>query len=195
MARDDGGDRDDGEPGWGRQLLVVVGVLLAVALVIGGVVSVIALGAARVTGLDSARARATQKPSLFIPSGTPTTGLDDYPGPSAGSSPSSSPGDGSSSATARPKKKKPAITLQAFPQQVAASQRINLTGVYQGGEGARLQVERFEAGRWTDFPVGASVSGGQFTTYVTTSRSGVQRFRVVDPLSDTTSNPVRVTVG
>jgi hypothetical protein len=187
-------DRDD-ERGWGRQLLVVVGVLVAVALVIGGVVSVIALGAARVTGLDSAQTKATRKPSLYIPSGKPTVGLDEYPAPSSKSPTSRAGGDASASDRPRPKKKKPGITLQAFPQRVSAGQRINLTGVYQGGEGARLQVERFEGGRWSDFPVGASVSGGQFTTYVTTSRSGKQQFRVVDPLSDKASNPVRVTVG
>ena len=191
MARD---DRDD-EAGWGRQLLVVVGVLVAVALVIGGVVSVIALGAARVTGIDSAQTKATRKPSLYIPSEKPTVGLDEYPAPSSKSPTSRAGGDASPSDRPRRKKKKPGITLQAFPQRVSAGQRINLTGVYQGGEGARLQVERFEAGRWSDFPVGASVSGGQFTTYVTTSRSGKQRFRVVDPLSDKASNPVRVTVG
>ena len=190
MARD---DRDD-ESRWGRQLLVVLGVLVAVALVIGGVVSVIALGAAKVTGLDSAQTKATRKPSLFIPSDKPTVGLDEYPAPSSKTPSSQAGADASASDRPRPKKK-PGITLQAFPQQVSAGQRINLTGVYQGGEGARLQVERFEAGRWSDFPVGASVSGGQFTTYVTTSRSGKQQFRVVDPLSDKVSNPVKVTVG
>ena len=193
MARD---DRDD-ESGWGRQLLVVLGVLVAVALVIGGVVSVIALGAARVTGIDSAQTRATQKPSLYIPSGKPSVGLDEYPAPSSkAASPSPAQGGASPSGKPGPKKKKATgITLQAFPQRVSAGQRINLTGVYQGGEGARLQVERFDAGRWSDFPVGASVSGGQFTTYITTSRGGKQQFRVVDPLSDKVSNPVKVTVG
>lgn len=188
--------REDDEPGWGRQLLVVTGVLAAVALAIGGVVSVIVLGAAKVTGLDASASRATAQPSLYIPSGRPTVGLDQYPAPTRRSSPSPSAGaSGSASASPKPKKKPRTITLQVFPQQVSPGQRINLTGVYRGGEGARLQVERFEGGRWTDFPVGASVSGGQFTTYVTTSRSGQQRFRVVDPLGNKSSNPVRVTVG
>lgn len=183
---------DEDPPGWGRQLLVVTGVLAAVALAIGGVVSLIALGAAKVTGLDSSQSHASAKPSLYIPSGRPTVGLDQFPAPTAKSSPSAS---SEASASPTPKKKDTKITLQAFPQQVSSGQRINLTGVYRGGEGARLQVERFEAGRWADFPVGASVSGGQFTTYVMTSRTGEQRFRVIDPVSDARSNPVQVTVG
>ena len=189
--------RDDDEPGWGRQLLVVTGVLAAVALAIGGVVSLIALGAAKVTGLDASASRATARPSLYIPSGTPTVGLDQYPAPTKKSSPSASPSpstSASSTPSATPTKKPSAITLQAFPQQVSPGQRISLTGVYRGGEGARLQVQQLDAGRWTNFPVAASVSGGQFTTYVITSRSGPQRFRVVDPLGHKSSNAVRVTI-
>ena len=74
------------------------------------------------------------------------------------------------------------------------NERINLTGVYQGGEGARLQVQRFENG-WVDFPVSTSVSGGSFTTYIYTGRSGPNRFRVIDKEADKASNPVRVSVG
>ena len=54
MARD-----DDEDAPWTRQLLVALGVLVAVALVIGGVVSVVALGAANVSGIDNARPSAT----------------------------------------------------------------------------------------------------------------------------------------
>ena len=38
-------------------------------------------------------------------------------------------------------------------------EQIDLTGVYPGGEGAILQVQRFEDGSWDDFPVAVSVSG------------------------------------
>jgi len=56
-------------------------------------------------------------------------------------------------------------------------------------------VQRFEGGGWTDFPVSARVSGGQFNTYITTSRSGATRFRVFDPAAGKPSNPVRVQIG
>ena len=40
-----------------------------------------------------------------------------------------------------------------------------------------------------------SVSGGTFATYVQTSHSGPNEFRVVDTDSDVISNEVTVTVG
>lgn len=187
MARD-----DDEDVPWTRQLAVGAGVLVAVALVIGGVMSVVALGAAKVTGLGGSHASATAPPSLYFPSDDPTTTPDTYPDPNGSDKPSPSPSRESPSA--KPTQKTRAITLQAFPQQVPPNERINLTGVYQGGEGARLQVQRFENG-WVDFPVSTSVSGGSFTTYIYTGRSGPNRFRVIDKEADQASNPVRVRVG
>ena len=185
MARD-----DDEETPWTRQLLVGIGALLAVALMIGGVVSVLALGAARVSGINDAhRATASASPSLYIPSGEPTTSPDTFPDPEGSGKASASP-----SPTKKPAKKRTAISLQASPQQVPANQRINLTGDYPRSDGASLQVQRFE-GSWVDFPVNASVRGGSFSTYVFTGRTGPNRFRVVDKASGRTSNPVRVVVG
>ena len=74
-------------------------------------------------------------------------------------------------------------------------EQIDLTGVYPGGEGAILQVQRFTNGKWTDFPVTVSVSDETFTTYVQTSQPGANKFRVVDSDTDLISNEVRVTVG
>lgn len=185
----------DDDKHWTRQLLVGVGALVVVSLVIGGVLSVLALGAAKVTGVDEARPTATARPSLYIPSGEPTTQVEEYPQPE--SEPKAKPSAASSagpSAKPKPRKKVRAISLQVFPREVSASQRINLTGVYRGAEGARLQVQRLEGRRWVRFPVTANVSGGQFATYITTSRSGPSRFRVVDRAADRASNTVRVTV-
>lgn len=187
--------RDDDETPWTRQLLVGVGVLAAVSLVIGGVISLMALGAARFSGLDSSRPTATQAPSLYMPDGDPTTSPETFPdpaGPEGSAKPS--PSATSSTPTPKPKKRTRAISLQAFPGTVSPNERINLTGVYDGAEGARLQVQRFENG-WVDFPVSTSVSGGQFNTYVYTGREGLNRFRVVDTDSGRKSNAVRVTVG
>jgi hypothetical protein len=187
MVRD-----DDEDAPWTRQLLVGLGALVAVAVVIGGVMSVVALGAARVSGLGDVHPTATARPSLYFPSSDPTTTPQSFPDPQASAKPTSSPETSTPSAT--PTRKAPAISLQAFPQQVAPNGRINLSGVYQGGEGARLQVQRFENG-WVDFPVSTSVSGGAFTTYIYTGRSGPNRFRVVDKEAARSSNPVRVVVG
>jgi hypothetical protein len=181
---------DDDSP-WTRQLIVGLGALVLVALVVGAVVSVVALGAAKLTGLGSAGGSPSRPATLFMPTGQPTTSPQHYPDPhgSSGSAPAS--GSPSESAGRRPK----AITLQSYPAKVAPGQRVNLTGVYQSGEGATLQVQRFENGGWTDFPTTASVRGGIFTTYVMTGRVGMNRFRVLDPASGRSSNPVRVRVG
>jgi 1-aminocyclopropane-1-carboxylate deaminase/D-cysteine desulfhydrase-like pyridoxal-dependent ACC family enzyme len=87
------------------------------------------------------------------------------------------------------------ISLTASQQSVSPMQQIDLTGTYQAGEGAILQVQRMENGAWSDFPVTMSVSGGTFATYVQTSRTGPNKFRVVDTDSDVVSNEVTVTVG
>ena len=185
----------DDDSSWSRQLLVGLGALLAAALVVGGVLSVVALGAAKVTGLDGGSAAGpTAEPSLYIPSADPTTRPEQYPDPAVPEkSDSPSPSPSPSASPTKQDKPDPRISLQAFPNQVGAGQRIDLTGVYPRGEGATLRVQRWENG-WTDFPVTAPVSGGQFHTWVETSRAGLQKFRVVDPASGRHSNAVGVRV-
>ena len=73
-------------------------------------------------------------------------------------------------------------------------QEIYLTGVYPTGEGAVVQVQRLEDGKWVDFPVDASVSGQTFSTYVQTAHLGINKFRVRDTSGPGLSNQVRVTV-
>ena len=194
-------DRREDDTSWPRQLLIGIGALVAVALVIGGVVSVVALGAARVAGIAEGPVTASAKPSLYMPSGKPTVSVEPYPAasgsaggrpsPGASATPTTSP---STKASKTPKKKTPAISLHASPLHVQANERINLTGEYKGGGSARLQVQRFEGG-WTDFPVTVSVSGGSFATYITTGHTGTNKLRVVDKSNGRASNAVRVTVG
>jgi hypothetical protein len=74
-------------------------------------------------------------------------------------------------------------------------EQIDLTGVYPGGEGAILQVERFTSGSWQAFPVTVSVSDETFATYVQTSQTGPNRFRVVDTDTGRASNDVSVNIG
>ena len=95
----------------------------------------------------------------------------------------------------RKEKAEKQISLSAGQTQVAPMGQIDLTGVYPGGEGAVLQVQKFVSGGWQDFPVTAVVSNETFATYVQTSAQGVNRFRVVDNDSETASNEVKVTVG
>jgi hypothetical protein len=78
---------------------------------------------------------------------------------------------------------------------VKPSERINLTGQWPGHDNESLLVQRFESGQWTDFGVQVRVNVGTFSTYVLTSRTGDQKFRVFDPGSETASNEVTVTIG
>jgi hypothetical protein len=177
---------------WTKQLLIALAALAAVALVIGGVVSVVALGAAKVTGLDDTRPAPTTRPSLFVPSDDPTTRPQAFPNPE-GLSESASPARPSPTVSDKPRTRT-TIRLTASPRRVSANERINLTGRYRGGDGRRLQVQRFE-GRWVDFPVSASVSEGSFRTYIFSGRVGSNRFRMLDERSGRSSNEVRVVIG
>lgn len=197
---------DEDELPWYRPLLVGVGAMLGVAVLVGGLVAVVALGALSVTGVGDERVTAEEsEPSLYLPDRSPGGGEesdDDGPtleeltgidgageNPDAGTSPSPKP------ERKKPRKPRSVISLSASPLQVSSMERIYLTGTYPGGEGATLRVQRFE-GSWSDFSgVTASVSGGTFSTYVMTGRSGANRFRVVDPSGGKASNEVRVQVG
>lgn len=194
---------------WYRSLLIGLGAMLGVALVVGGVISLVALGAVSLTGFGDERVTVQEEPSLYIPSYSPTPEDENDPGLTLedlnGGSDAESEQPAKSQKSAKndnnkndnkKKRKKPrsVISLSASPLEVSPMERIYLTGTFPGGEGASLQVQRMEDG-WTDFPVSTSVSGGTFSTYVMTGRNGENRFRVVDPASGKKSNPVRIRVG
>jgi len=188
-------DRRDDETSWPRQLLIGIGALVAVALVIGGVVSVVALGAARVAGIADGPVTASAEPSLYIPSGKPTVKVEPYPAASGSAGGHASPKATPSKKSKKPSAKPHRISLQASPLHVQAGQRIHLNGDYKGGGGARLQIQRREGGSWTDFPVTVPVSGGSFHTYITTGHTGTNTLRVTDKSNGRHSNVVRVQVG
>lgn len=87
------------------------------------------------------------------------------------------------------------IVLSSAQTEVAPMQQIDLKGTYAGGDGAFLQVQRFQDGSWRDFPVTARVSGGQFSTYIQTGQTGQNRFRMADTDSGATSNEIVVMIG
>ena len=172
-------------------LAALVGVALAVGLVLGLAV----LGATQVLGLGggASTSRSTAEQSLYLPrpektqqpSG-PLITLDQQ------ASPAPNAGKGKKEKPAKPAT---AISLSAGATAVAPMEQIDLTGTYPTGEGAVLQVQRFTAGSWQDFPVTASVGDSTFSTYVQTSQPGLNRFRVVDTDTGKMSNEVRVRIG
>jgi hypothetical protein len=91
-----------------------------------------------------------------------------------------------------------AISLSAAVTEVRPGEPIDLSGVYPGGEGATLVVQRLEDGEWVDFAGGdvtTSVSNETFSTYVITERTGQNAWRVRDQATDEVSNEVRVKIG
>lgn len=176
-------------------LIALVAVTLAVGLVLG----IVALVGSHVLGFggsddDSGSAYQT----LYLPTPVPTSA-------SAGplitlvphsESASAAPPDTASASASDSSSPAHQITLSAGETSVSPMQQIDLTGVYPGGEGAILQVQRKLDGKWQDFlSVNTAVSGGQFSTYVQTGQTGVQAFRMRDTTSGEVSNVVKVTVG
>lgn len=177
-------------------LVALVAVGLAVGLVLGGV----AVAATSVLGIggDDGGRTATDDTDFYLPKPSPTEGPS---GPLITLAPS---GDEQPSESAPPEPEETEeseqpeegeITLTAGQTSVGVMGRIDLTGIYPGGEGAILQVEKFSGGGWQQFPVTAVVSNETFATYVQTSFQGVNRFRVVDNDTGVASNEVKVTVG
>lgn len=176
---------------WRERIIGALGAVLAVALVIGGVIGVVAYGAARMAGLtggdDTSSASPEAGPSSPSPSGHEST---------ATASPS--PQHQGDVEQAR-QKHKPVhhhaheLTLVASPRQVHRMSRVQLSGTYSG-HGGSLVVQRREGGHWDRFPVTVSLRGGHFHTWVASGYPGRNLFRVVDPATGKSSAPVTITV-
>lgn len=125
----------------------------------------------------------SQLPTVALPSATPTA--------TASAEPTEVP-----TRTPSPTNKgEKGLTLVASPMSVGAGQRIDLSGQWPGRDNVSLHVQRFESGEWGDFGVQVQVRVGSYATYILTSRTGENRFRVYDVASGTASNTVTVTVG
>lgn len=171
--------------------------LVSVGLVVGLIAAVAALAGTHFLGLGNAASSSAGgdgKATLLLPKPQKTQSPS---APLITLAPGETPSEGSTvpaTPTDSPTKQKTRISLSAGENAVAPMQQIDLTGIYPGGEGAILRVQRFESGQWQDFPVTASVSNQTFSTYVQTSRSGVNKFRVIDTDTQLASNPVSITI-
>ncbi len=177
-----------------RTLQVALSAMAVVALTVGLVVGGLVLGISRYARVDEvAAARANQAPAtMSIPPYRRTPTAKDEPRVKTYAPPPSPTlklPAGSPGATQQAS----SITLVVLPQRVAAGQRIDFSGSY-GREGASLQIQRQTGGTWTNFPVTTTVSGGAFSTWITTSQTGAAPFRVLDPATGVVSNTVTVTI-
>ena len=177
----------------GRPVLSGLLALVGVGLVVGLMLSGAALAATSVLGLGDGDGGggASGSQSLYLPAPEPTDPETEALVTLLPGDETETPGDvATSEAPEFP------ISLSAAQTQVGPMANIDLTGVYPGGEGAVVQVQRFEGGQWNDFAsVDAVVTNETFSTYVQTGQTGMNRFRVRDSDSDAVSNEVRVKVG
>lgn len=208
------GDHDH-EQQWWRPVVSGLGALVAVSLVVGLVIGVVALGATRMLGGGGDGTTAAESERLVLPESERTdedrAALHANPEPFVPGDDREAEEDAAQAEEDEArreaeeadetdeedeKKDRRPISISASPTVVAPMERIDLTGVYQGAEGARVEVQRREGRSWQNFGgVTATVSGGTFATYVQTGRQGRNRFRVYDPAADVASAPVIITVG
>ncbi|TWG94069.1 hypothetical protein L615_005900000070 [Nocardioides sp. J9] len=201
---------DQNDPQYDRPVLNGLVALVAVGLGVGLVLALVALVGTKVLGLDgdgggSAAGGSTARESMYLPSPVETTGSS---GPlitlhtedpnaveteSSDAEESEEPEETESPESESPKPGE--ISLQAAKTNVSSGERIYFSGVYPGGEGAILWVQRWQDGSWADFPASVGVTNGTFSSYIFTGVSGLNRFRVIDRDDGTVSNEIRVRVG
>jgi hypothetical protein len=174
----------------GHPVMSGLAALVGVGVVVGLLVSGGALAASSMLGLgdDDGDGTASSQQSMYLPKPSDTVA---ETGPQITLQPGEETPTGTATSDAPPQF---AISLSAAATEVGPMEEIYLTGVYPGGEGAVLQVQRLENDKWKDFPVDAVVSGETFATYVQTAQAGVNRFRVRDTSGPDVSNEVRVKV-
>ncbi|MDF9717484.1 hypothetical protein INN71_11965 [Nocardioides sp. ChNu-153] len=188
-----------------RPVLVGVIALVGVGLVVGLIVGLVALGGVRVLGLSGGGGGGggeAAEPTLVLPE----VSLTDSPtGPLITLTPE---GEGGSEDAEESEEPEPAattttttaaaapeITLQASTTSAGVMDRIDISGVYTGGDGAILTIQRFTDGSWNDIAANTSVSGGLYSTYIALGRPGENRIRAVDDSTGLASNEVTIQIG
>lgn len=187
-------------PGEGHPIAAGLGALVGVTLAVGLILGLVVLAGTKVLGLDggSDTASSSSGRSMYLPrpEKTPTaSGPQITLAPDEGQSGGATAGSTPRNEPTKSESPRKEISLSASTTQAAPMEQFNLTGVYPGGEGAILTVQRFQDGSWQDFPATGSVSGEAFQIPVQTSQPGVNRFRVLDSDSGLESNEIRVTIG
>ncbi len=201
---------DQNEPQIDRPVLNGLVALVAVGLGVGLILALVALVGTKVLGLDggdsSAGGDSSVGDSMYLPSPVETAGSNGplitlhTEDPETDSTETSEATDEpeeteSTEATDSESPKAGEISLQAVDTTVTSGERIYFSGVYPGGEGAILWLQRWQDGAWADFPASVGVTNGTFSSYIFTGVSGLNRFRVIDRDDGTVSNEIRVTVG
>ncbi len=100
--------------------------------------------------------------------------------PSSGPSSASDPRSGSA--------EQRTIQLEDLADSAKPFQTVRIQGTYRGGADTFLRVQRWESGKWLDFPLPTKTDeSGRFTAYVELGQPGRYALRVLDPDSGVTS--------
>jgi hypothetical protein len=82
------------------------------------------------------------------------------------------------------------IQLEDLADSGKPFQPVRIQGTYHGGPNTFLRVQRWEGGKWLEFPVPTKTDkSGRFTAYVEFGQPGRYQLRVLDPNSGVTSTP------
>jgi hypothetical protein len=80
------------------------------------------------------------------------------------------------------------IELEDLADSAKPFQTVRIQGTYRGGGDTFLRVQRWESGKWLDFPLPTKTDeSGRFTAYVELGQPGRYALRVRDPDSGVTS--------
>jgi hypothetical protein len=83
-----------------------------------------------------------------------------------------------------------AVQVAALSGSAEPFQSVRIQGIYRGGAAAFVRVQRWQAGKWLDFPLATKTDrSGKFTAYVEPGPPGRYLLRVVDPESGAASKP------
>jgi hypothetical protein len=89
----------------------------------------------------------------------------------------------------------PTIQLEDLAASARPFEAVRIQGTYRGGAGTFLRVQRWEGGKWLDFPLPTKTDqSGQFITQAEFGQPGRYRLRVLDPDSGVTSKPFVIVI-
>lgn len=177
--------------------------LVAVAVVVGILAGVAALVLTRMFGLDGGTAASSTDPadanSLYLPEPVPTTQASGpliTLAPTETGEPATPAQPAPTTTSASPKPPEKTIALSPGATEVGPGEELLLTGTYEGGEGAVLDIfYNVAKSGWEEFPLDVNVSGGIFQTHVATYKTGTIQWRVQDESNGKKSDPVSVKHG
>ena len=87
------------------------------------------------------------------------------------------------------------IELEDLAASARPFEAVRIQGTYRGGAGTFVRVQRWEGGKWLDFPLPTKTDqSGQFITQAEFGQPGSYRLRVLDPDSGVASEPFVVVI-